>query len=51
MLKLAELSQLADKSSMDITQAAFRAALKLLLSQGHAVQYELVAKVSSQNDT
>lgn len=46
MLKLAEKSHHADKSSSDTTQEAYTAALKLLLSQGHAVQYEHVAQAS-----
>ena len=46
MLKLADLSQHADKSSLTITQDAYPAALKLLLSHGHAVQYEQVAQVN-----
>ena len=46
MLKLADLSQHADKSSLSVTQEAYNAALKLLLSHGHTVQYEQVAQVN-----
>lgn len=49
MLKLAVLSQHTDKSSLNITQEAYTAALKLLLSRGHSVQYEHVAQASVSN--
>ena len=45
MLKLADLSRTADGSNPEVTREAFQAALKLLLSKGHAVQHDLVAQV------
>ena len=45
MLKLAALSKAASHSHPDIAREAFHAALKLLLSKGHAVQYDQVAQV------
>ena len=46
MLKLAEMSEHASTSSLDVTKTAYSAALKLLLSMGHAVHYDQVALVS-----
>lgn len=45
MLKLAALSKRASHSTPDIAREALHAALKLLLSKGHAVQYDQVAQV------
>ena len=47
MLKLAAFSKGNAHSTPDITREAFHAALKLLLSKGHAVQYDQVAHVRS----
>lgn len=45
MLKLAAFSKGNRHSNSDIAREAFHAALKLLLSKGHAVQYDQVAQV------
>ena len=45
MLKLAALSKGASHSTPDIAREALHAALKLLLSKGHAVRYDQVAQV------
>lgn len=45
MLKLAAFSKGACHSNSDIAREAFHAALKLLLSKGHAVPYDQVAQV------
>ena len=45
MLKLAAFSKGASHSTSDTAREAYHAALKLLLSKGHAVQYDQVAQV------